>query len=69
MWDEKSIYPKIETGFAFTEHMNDELVNKFNKQTFTQGSAILKIMYYNPKNGIVQHLPIKEKVIKLNLLG
>ena len=41
--------------------MNDELLEKFNNQTFTQGSAILKIKYYNPKNLIVQHLPLKEK--------
>ena len=68
MWDEKSKYPKIETGYAFTEHMNDELVNNFYKQTFTQGSAILKIMYYNPKNGIVQHLPIKGKGNKTELI-
>ena len=42
MWDEKSIYPRIETGHAFTTDMNDELVEKFNNHTFTQGSAILK---------------------------
>ena len=41
--------------------MNDELVENFNIQTFTQGSAILKIKYYNPKNLIVQHLPVKER--------
>ena len=41
--------------------MNDELVEKFNTGNFTQGSAILKIKYYNPKNLIVQHLPVKEK--------
>ena len=41
--------------------MNDELVAKFNNQIFTQGSAILKIKYYNPKNLIVQHIPVKEK--------
>ena len=40
--DKKSIYPRIETGYANTRDMNDELVNKFNNQTFTQGSAILK---------------------------
>ena len=40
MWDEKSIYPRIETGYAFTRDMNDVLVEKFNNQTFTQGSAI-----------------------------
>ena len=43
MWNPKSIYPKIETGYAFTPDMNDEVVEKFNTQTFTQGSAILKI--------------------------
>ena len=26
MWDEKSVYPKIETGFAFKPHMNDVYV-------------------------------------------
>ena len=61
MWDKNSIYPKIETGYAFEKHMNGELVEKFNNQTFTQGSAILKIEYYNPKNVFVQHLPVKEK--------
>ena len=67
MWDEKSIYPRIETGYAFTRDMNDELVEKFNIQTFTQGSAILKIKYYNPKDLIVQHLPVKEKEKKIEI--
>ena len=62
MWDKPSIYPKIEKGYAFTPDMNDEHVEKFNNQTFTQGSAILKINYYSPKYLIVQHLPVKEKV-------
>ena len=67
MWDEKSIYPRIETGYAYTRDMNDEIVEKFNNQTFTRGSAILKIKYYNPKNLIVQHLPIKEKEKKIEI--
>ena len=41
--------------------MNNELVEKFNNQTFTQGSVILKIKYYNPKKLIVQQLPVKEE--------
>ena len=61
MWDEKSVYPRIETGYAYTRDMNNELVEKFNNQIFTKGSAFLKIKYYNPKNLIVQHLPVKEK--------
>ena len=43
MWDESSIYLRIETGYGFTEDMKDELVNKVNNQSFNLGSAILKI--------------------------
>ena len=67
MWDKKCIYPKIETGYAFEKHMNNELVEKFYNHTFTQGSAILKIKYFNPKNLIVQHLPVKEKEKKYEI--
>ena len=49
MWDKKSIYPRIETGYVYQSDMNDELVEKFNTGNFTKGSAILKIKYYNPK--------------------
>ena len=49
MSDDLSIYPRIETGYAFTTDMNDEIIKKFNEGNFTQGSAILKIKY-NPKN-------------------
>ena len=47
--------------------MNDEIVEKFNTGNFTQGSAILKIKYYNPKNLIVQHLPVKEREKKIEI--
>ena len=67
MWDEKSIFPRIETGYAFTRDMNKFLVHRFNNQTFTQGSAILKIKYFNPKNLIVQHFPVKEKEKKIEI--
>ena len=43
MWDKNSIFPKIETGYAFTPDMINELVENFNTQTFTKGPAILKI--------------------------
>ena len=61
MWDEKSVYPKIETGFAFKPHMNDVYVEAFNNETFNQDgieSGILAIEYYNPTNLIFQHLPV-----------
>ena len=60
MWDEKSNYPWIGTGYVFTKYMNDELFKKFNNQTFTQGSDALKSRLYNPSNLIVQHNPLKE---------
>ena len=68
MWEEKSVYPKIETGFAFKPHMIDVYVEAFNNQSFNEDGdepAILTIKYYNPSDLIFQHLPIKEKVEKL----
>ena len=62
MWDENSVFPKIESGFAFKPHMNKTYVDAFNNQTFNQDgneSAILRIKYYNPPNLIFQHLPVK----------
>ena len=67
-WDENSFYPRIETGYAYTEDMKIERVEKINNEALNQGSAILKIKYYNPPNLIVQHVPIKEKVKKLKLI-
>ena len=67
MWDEKSIYPRIETGYAYTEDMNDELVEKSITGISNQGSSILKIIFYNPKNLIVQHLLIEEKDKKIEI--
>ena len=67
MWDENSIYPRIETGYVFTLDMNKKLVKKFNTDNFIEGSAILKIKYYNPRDLIFQHLPIKEKKKKIEI--
>ena len=70
MWDKNSVYPKIETGFAFKPDMNDIYVEAFNNQTFNEDgdeSAILTIKYYNPPNLRFQHLPVKEKVKKIEV--
>ena len=69
MWDEKSVYPKIDNGFAFKPHMNDVYVEAFKNQTFNENgheSAILT-KYYNPPDLKFQHLPIKEKVKKVEV--
>ena len=34
--DEDSVYPKIESGFAYKPHMNDVYVEAFNIQKFNQ---------------------------------
>ena len=65
MWDQNSVYLKIEIGFAFKPHMNNVYVEAFNDQTFNQDgdeSAIFRIKYYNPPNLIFQHIAVKEKV-------
>ena len=70
MWDDNSVYPKIETGFAFKPHMNTTFVDAFNNQTSNEDcdeSAISTIKYYNPPDLIFQHLPIKEKVKKIEV--
>ena len=70
MWDESSVYPKIETGFAFKPHMNHVYVEAFNNQTFNEDgdeSAILTIKYYNPPNLIFQHKPVKQKIKKIEV--
>ena len=67
MWDEKFIYHRIEMGYAYTEYMNDELIKKFNTGNFNEGSAILEIKNYNPKNLNFQHLTVKEQEKKMRL--
>ena len=73
MWDEKSIYPEIESGFAFKAHMNLVYVEASNIETSNQdcyGSDISKRKKYNPPDLIVQLLPVNEKVknIEVNSL-
>ena len=65
MFDEVSIFPQIETGLAYTKDMNSELVEKINTGFFNQGNASLKNKFYNPKNLIVQHLPVQERENKI----
>ena len=70
MWDENSVYPKMQTGFAFKPNMSDVNVESFNNKTFNQDgdeSAILTIKFYNPPNLKFQHLPVKEKVNKIEV--
>ena len=70
IWDENSVYPKIETRFAFKPHTNATFVNAFNNQTCNEDgdeSAILTIKYCNPPDLIFQKWPVKEKVKKIEV--
>ena len=64
-WDEKSVYPKIETNFAFAPQMSDVYVEEFNNQSFYPDgieSAVIRLKYYIPPDHIFQHPPVKENV-------
>ena len=63
----EGIYPKIETGYAFTKDMSSDVANQFNSGKTDFASAILKINYYNPEDLIIQHLPVKEEVNKIEV--
>ena len=70
MWDKKSVYPKMETGFTSKPHMNKTSVDAFNNQTFNQDgdeSGNLRIKYYNPPNLVFQHLLLNEKVKNIEI--
>ena len=50
--------------------MKNVYVEAFNNQTFNQHgdeSAVLGIKFYNPPRPIFQHLPVKEKVRKVEV--
>ena len=74
MWDENSVYPKIETGFAFKPDLKGVYVEAFNNRICNQDGdekPTLTNKYYNPPNLVFQRLPVKEKVkrIEVNRIG
>ena len=64
---QKTIYPSIETAYAYRKDINNDLVGKFNTSGFNQGSALSKIKYWIPKILFLQHLPNKEEVNKIDV--
>ena len=64
------MYPKIKIGFASKPHLNDVYVEPFNDKTFNldvNESGVIKLKYYNSSNPIFQHLPVREKVKKIEV--
>ena len=66
MWDENSMYSKMETDYAFTDDMNDEIVEKIDTKSFTRSSVFLKSNMISSSDLIVQHLPDKAKLRNLS---
>ena len=66
MWDDENVHLKIVTGFVFTVDMNGESFEKFSNN-FNQGSAVSKVKYYIPPDIIFKHLPVKERVQKVEV--
>ena len=70
MWDQNSIFSKVENGFAIKLDLNEMYVEAFNNRTFNQDgneNAIIRIKFYKPPNLIFQHLLVKEKVYKIEV--
>ena len=72
MWDQNSVYPKIESGFAYKPNMNDVYVEAFNNQTFNQDgdeSAILRIKYFTHITLYFNIYQLKKRLKKWKLIG
>ena len=59
--DDETVYPKSGSGYALTKYTKSEFLNVFNDENFFEGSAVLKIKYYNPENKLHQLLKKLEK--------
>ena len=68
MFDVDSIYPKIGTSYA--NDTNGRLVDESNQHLY-KTSPILKNKCFNPKDILLQHIPIKEelKINEVNRVG
>ena len=65
MWEEKPVYPKKGSGFAFKPHLKDAYVEAFTNQSINQDgneSALIGIHFYYPPEFISQHLAVRVKV-------
>ena len=61
MYNPENENPRIETGYAFTQDMNDAIVEnfKFISKMRKFKSLIFKIKNYNPTDIILQHIATK----------
>ena len=70
MYDEKCVYPKTESEFAFKLYMINVHVEVFNFESFNENgneSAILENKFYNPHEFTFDHFPVKEKINSIDV--
>ena len=62
--DPRSIWPKIETSYAFEDYMNDSVCSLFNNKKFEELNlcCFLTVKYHNHEDLIFQHLPARDRV-------
>ena len=65
---DESVYPKIESGYAFTKDLHDELVSAFKNRSLTKDSGSLGIKNHNPEDLVLHHVPVKEKAGKVEVI-
>ena len=68
MWDENSVLPKIETGFAFKPRLNNIFVEAFNKQTFNQDGDEITILKKSIEIHLIWYFNIYRLRRKLKIL-
>ena len=69
MWDENSIYPRIEAGYSYTRYMNDELVENFLLLVILLKEVLfLKKSFINQEILSFSIFQLKKKKIKLKLI-
>ena len=58
---------KRESWYAFTKDISDDIVNAFSNQFSTESIATLPTKSFNPEDILLQHLAVKEEVIKVKV--
>jgi hypothetical protein len=64
MWDKNSEFPDVSSARPFKCSEEKHMLQLFNEQQFRPKTAILLVKYYYPPDNFLQHLPVKETVIK-----
>ena len=65
MADTDSVFPKVESRFALTRDMTCDLITLYNNESFSKGSANLKMKCFFLESVIVEIVPTKEYLLNV----